>query len=331
MQDNALPPALFIMGPTASGKTALALALAERLNGEIISVDSALVYREMDIGTAKPTSDELAICPHHLINIIDPVESYSSSNFRMDALKLMEEITARSRLPILVGGTMMYFNHLLKGMSRLPEANPAIRKEIDLVAQESGWASVHKLLAEVDPESARRLNPNDSQRLQRALEVYRITGKSMTEHRKDEQKQPYKLPYNVCQLAPNFTERSQLHEKIAERFEIMLSNGFEDEVSALRARGDLNLSLPSMRAVGYRQMWMYQEGAYGYQEMKEKSLAATRQLAKRQFTWLKSWQNVNWFYTDANDCSMNKQKHLKKIEREALALLKSYFKGRLIE
>ncbi|MCY4045753.1 MAG: tRNA (adenosine(37)-N6)-dimethylallyltransferase MiaA [Cellvibrionales bacterium] len=328
--NKQLPPALFIMGPTASGKTALALALAEKLNGEIISVDSALIYREMDIGTAKPTAEELAICPHHLIDIIDPTESYSSSNFREDALALMKEITERSRLPILVGGTMMYFKHLLQGMSRLPEADPAIRKAIDLIAQESGWGKVHELLKAVDPESAERLNPNDAQRLQRALEVYRITGKSMTEHRIEEHKTPFSFPYDVCQLALGFVDRSQLHAKIAERFEIMLSNGFEDEVRALRARGDLTLALPSMRAVGYRQMWMYQEGAYGYQEMKEKSLAATRQLAKRQFTWLKSWQNVNWFYTDADDCSMNKQKHLKKIEREALALLKSYFNGRLI-
>ncbi len=324
-----LPPALFVIAPTASGKTDLALRLAQRFNGEIISVDSALIFRDMNIGTAKPTKDELALCPHHLIDIKDPAEIYSASDFCKDALLLMQNITSRARLPILVGGSMMYFQRLLRGMSSLPEANRAIRAEIESIAQEKGWVEVHRLLAEVDPVSASRINSNDPQRLQRALEVYQMTGVTMTEHRIIEEKNRQAFPYDVCQIAPSFVERSQLHAKIAERFEVMLSNGFEGEVSKLHERADLNLSLPSMRAVGYRQMWMYLDGAYGYQEMREKSLAATRQLAKRQFTWLKGWQNLNWIYTDANGCSMNKHKQLDNIEREASSLIVNHFGDRL--
>ena len=289
------------MGPTASGKTDLAMRLSDEFNGEIISVDSALVYRSMDIGTAKPTVNELAQYPHHLVNIRDPAETYSASNFRHDALSLMQDITNRGKIPILVGGTMMYFQRLLKGMSQLPEADPDIRADIEATAKNKGWLFVHNELAKVDPVSGGRIHPNDTQRIQRALEIYRITGKSMTEHRLIEEKQSVNLPYEFLQIALSPIERSILHKRIAERFEIMLSNGFEDEVSMLYKRSDLHLALPSMRTVGYRQMWLYMDGSYGYQEMKEKAIIATRQLAKRQFTWLKSWQNVNWIYTGTDD------------------------------
>lgn len=326
---EGLPPAIFVMGPTASGKTDLAIRLAKAFNGEIISVDSALVYREMDIGTAKPTLEERAQCSHHLIDVCDPADIYSVSEFCADANRLMESITARARLPILTGGTMMYFRCLLNGMSRLPEADPKVRAEITAIGETQGWDKVHALLREVDPASAERINPNDPQRLQRALEVFRVSGKTMTEHRELEAKQAHVFPYDVCQIVPSYTDRAQLHQKIAERFDLMLSNGFEGEVSRLRNRGDLDLSLPSMRTVGYRQMWMHLDGAFSYDDMREKALAATRQLAKRQFTWLKSWQNVNWIYTDANGCSMDKHRQLDNSEKEASSLILNHFGERL--
>lgn len=289
-----LPPAIFLMGPTASGKTDLALWLARQLPCEIISVDSALVYRGLDIGSAKPDASELATCPHHLIDILDPAEPYSAACFRHDALQLMQEITARGRLPLLVGGTMMYFRVLLYGMSEVPNASTDIRRQILDEAGQFGWHHLHQQLQLVDPVSAGRIHPNDPQRLQRALEVYRSTGISMTEWRQREQQQQQAFPYRVRQVALAPAPRSVLHQRIAQRFEHMLQQGFEQEVRSLFARPDLHADLPAIRAVGYRQMWAYLAGEYDYATMRDKGIAATRQLAKRQLTWLRGWQDLLW-------------------------------------
>ncbi|MEM5530263.1 tRNA (adenosine(37)-N6)-dimethylallyltransferase MiaA [Gammaproteobacteria bacterium AS21] len=294
-----LPPAIFLMGPTAAGKTALAMQLYDKLPCELISVDSALIYRTMDIGTAKPTKDELAQYPHHLIDIIDPKESYSAAQFRQDVLVLMQDITSRGKIPILVGGTMMYFNALTKGMADLPQADEGIRQQITALADKQGWPAVHEQLKLVDELSAARLAPNDSQRLQRALEVYRITGKTLSEHWREQELQ--KLPYNVLNLAVMPQQRATLHERIAQRFEIMLQQGFIDEVDALYQRKDLNLDMPSMRCVGYRQAWMYLEGDLSKSQMIDKGIIATRQLAKRQITWLRSWQDLHWLTIESTD------------------------------
>ncbi len=294
-----LPPAIFLMGPTAAGKTALAMQLYDKLPCELISVDSALIYRTMDIGTAKPTKDELAQYPHHLIDIIDPKESYSAAQFRQDVLVLMQDITSRGKIPILVGGTMMYFNALTKGMADLPQADEGIRQQITALADEQGWPAVHEQLKLVDELSAARLAPNDSQRLQRALEVYRITGKTLSEHWREQELQ--KLPYNVLNLAVMPQQRATLHERIAQRFEIMLQQGFIDEVDALYQRKDLNLDMPSMRCVGYRQAWMYLEGDLSKSQMIDKGIIATRQLAKRQITWMRSWQDLHWLTIESTD------------------------------
>ncbi len=287
-----------LMGPTASGKTALAIALAEEHNCEIISVDSALIYKGMDIGTAKPNAEELARAPHRLIDIIDPVESYSAADFRRDALTEIEAILARGKTPLLVGGTMMYFKALLEGLSPLPSADENIRQQIAQEADELGWQVMHGQLAEVDPVSAARIHPNDPQRLSRALEVYRISGKSLTEL--TETKAPA-LPYKVNQFAIAPKERSQLHELIALRFKLMLEQGFVEEVNALKQRGDLTIDMPSMRCVGYRQCWQYLDGEYGHDTMVEKATAATRQLAKRQLTWLRGWPELNWLESGKQD------------------------------
>lgn len=286
-----LPPAIFIMGPTASGKTALAFEFFDRLNCELISVDSALVYKGMDIGTAKPTAEEQTKYPHHLIDIRDPAEPYSAADFREDALKLMADITARGKIPVLVGGTMMYFKFLLEGAANLPVADEKIREHIEQLVEEHGKQHIHKLLAEVDPESAQRLNPNDPQRVQRAYEVYLISGKTMTEHWAEQQAQA--LPYNVVQFCIMPEERKTLHERIELRFNQMLEHGFLDEVRELFRREDLHKDLPSIRAVGYRQVWEYLEGEVDYDEMVFKGVVATRQLAKRQVTWLRSWENLH--------------------------------------
>lgn len=299
--DKTLPPALFIMGPTASGKTELAMRLADKYNGEIISVDSALIYKGMDIGTAKPSLTEQQTHPHHLIDLIDPALAYSAAEFREDALALMADISARGKLPILAGGTMMYFKILLEGMSDLPQADAEVRAVIEADAEQYGWGHVHQQLEKVDAVSAQRIHPNDPQRLQRALEVYRISGISMTEHRVREQANKQAFPYQLTQIALAPKDRSHLHQRIFERFASMLSDGFEAEVRALYDRGDLNADMPSIRSVGYRQMWGYFDGEYDYQRMSEKSVVATRQLAKRQLTWLRSWQSLNWIYTDVRD------------------------------
>ncbi|NRA22529.1 MAG: tRNA (adenosine(37)-N6)-dimethylallyltransferase MiaA [Oceanospirillaceae bacterium] len=299
MQRELLPRAIFLMGPTASGKTALAMDLYDNLPCELISVDSALVYRDMDIGTAKPSPDELLKYPHHLINIIDPSESYSAAQFRADVLPLMQDIVRRNKIPLLVGGTMMYFNALTKGMANLPEADQAVRQQIAEHALSEGWPAVHAQLQEVDPESAARLAPNDSQRIQRALEVYKISGKTLTAHWATQQLQ--KLPYNVLNLAIMPRERKTLHQRIEQRFKLMLQQGFVAEVEALYQRGDLSLELPSMRCVGYRQAWMHIEGEIDLNGLQEKAVIATRQLAKRQITWLRSWDELQWLDFESVD------------------------------
>lgn len=291
------PLAICLMGPTASGKTDLAMALADILPVEIISVDSALIYKGMDIGTAKPSRKELAQYPHHLIDIKDPAQNYSAAEFREDALALMHDITARGKIPLLVGGTMLYFKVLQQGISLLPEADSSIRKVIDRDAEIHGWEYVHKQLSEVDPEAAARIHPNDPQRIQRALEVYRISGKSLTAlHKAQEAEQP---AFNFQQFAVMPSERKVLHERIALRFDKMLEQGFLNEVRALFARDDLHLNLPAIRSVGYRQAWLYLQGEYTQEQMREKAIVATRQLAKRQITWLRSWQGLTWLDTGA--------------------------------
>lgn len=293
--NNSLPPAIFIMGPTASGKTALAMSLRQRFPVELISVDSALIYRGMDIGTAKPTAEELAQAPHRLIDIRDPAESYSAADFRADALREMAAITAEGKIPLLVGGTMLYFKALLEGLSPLPAADPEVRAQIEKQAQELGWETLHRQLQQVDPVSAARIHPNDPQRLSRALEVFLISGKTLTELTKISGET---LPYNVQQFAIAPATREQLHQRIALRFEQMMAAGFEAEARALFERGDLHTDLPSVRCVGYRQMWSYLEGEIGYDEMVYRGICATRQLAKRQMTWLRGWESVHWLDSD---------------------------------
>jgi len=281
------PLAVAIMGPTASGKTAAALEIARRIPSEIISVDSALVYREMDIGTAKPTAAELAEVPHHLIDIIDPTEAYSAMQFRQDALRLTQDIAARGKLPLLVGGTMLYFKVLRDGLDELPQADPVLRAQLDEEAAQVGMPAMHAKLATLDPVTAARLKPNDSQRIQRALEITLLTGQPMSSLLSQKPAEP--LPFTLLPLALEPSERAVLHERIALRFDLMLQGGaLEREVAALRARGDLHLGLPSMRCVGYRQMWEYLDGSIDAATLREKGIAATRQLAKRQLTWLRS-------------------------------------------
>ena len=276
-----------LLGPTASGKTAAALAFAQRRPVEIISVDSALVYRGMDIGTAKPTAEELALAPHHLIDIIDPTESYSAAQFRNDALKLVTEIEGRGRIPLLVGGTMLYYMALTRGLNDLPEANPEIRAALDEEAARDGWPALHARLAVIDPETAARLAPNDSQRIQRALEVFMLSGRTLSAILKDPKKSRESEPEFVP-VALEPSDRSVLHKRIEKRFDDMLKAGLIEEVEALRARGDLTPAMPSMRCVGYRQVWEYLDRTIDYATMRDKGVFATRQLCKRQLTWLRS-------------------------------------------
>ena len=306
-----------LAGPTASGKTAAALAIAQRHDIEIISVDSALVYRGMDIGTAKPTAAELATVPHHLINIRDPLHAYSAADFVRDAQALIVDITARGKLPVLVGGTMLYFKALLQGIDDMPKADPTVRAALEREAAEHGWPALHAELARVDPVTAARLNPADTQRIQRALEVFRISGQPMSffHTSKTTPTQPYLTGSTGINDAKNSAndaaapllislepqDRAWLHQRIAQRFDAMLAQGFLDEVQTLRARGDLNPDLPSMRCVGYRQAWEALDGTSPMTELRDKGVFATRQLAKRQITWLRSMPERQVVACDAPD------------------------------
>ncbi len=318
------PLAILLMGPTASGKTDLAIELCERLPCDIISVDSAMIYRGMDIGTAKPSPAELARAPHRLIDIRDPAETYSAADFCRDARQEMEAISAAGRIPLLVGGTMMYYKALLQGMGNLPEADPDVRLALEQWADSAGWEALHRHLAEVDPLAAERIHPNNRQRLLRALEVYRLTGRPISAFWQSDtgiKDYPYStnwqadaahtLPYTVEQFALVPRERQQLHHRIGVRFHAMLEQGFVDEVEGLMARGDLTPDMPSMRCVGYRQVWDWLAGEGDYQRMVDRGIAATRQLAKRQLTWLRKWQDVTWLDTGARE---NLAIALKKLE-----------------
>ena len=307
---SLLPPAIFLMGPTASGKTNVAVELAQRLPVELISVDSALVYRGMDIGTAKPDATTLARAPHHLIDIIDQAEAYSAAAFRHDALRLMHDITSRKKIPLLVGGTMLYFKALREGLSELPQADPAVRAELDAEITRHGIEHLYRRLAEVDAETAARLKPTDTKRIQRAMEIYRLTGQPMSALlRKPSissaplpvsghplplageglgERAVHSLPYRIIPIALVPSDRSALHAHIAARFKAMLEQGLVEELRVLRSKYLLHPDLPSMRCVGYRQAWQYLEGEITEGELLEKGIAATRQLAKRQLTWLRS-------------------------------------------
>lgn len=292
---GALPPAIFLMGPTAAGKTALAFKLCDLLPCEIISVDSALVYRGMDIGSAKPSPDELNKYPHRLIDIRDPSDAYSAADFRRDALREMASISAAGKIPLLVGGTMLYYKVLLEGLADMPAGDANIRRDIEERAEKLGWPALHAELVAVDPEVAARLHPNHSQRIQRALEVFYLTGKPMSSWQAEQKTS--ELPYRVVQMAIS-PSREILHQRIALRFEQMLQQGFVEEVRTLFARGDLNADLPSIRAVGYQQVWNYLLGKIDEKDMLATGIAATRQLAKRQMTWLRKWEDLHWLHTD---------------------------------
>ena len=319
------PPAIFLMGPTASGKTDLAVELCRRLPCDIISVDSAMIYRGMDIGTAKPSPQELAAAPHRLIDICDPAETYSVADFRRDALNAMAAISASGRVPLLVGGTMMYFKALLQGMSALPPADPVLRRQIENQADEEGWTALYAELESEDPVAARLIHPHNRQRLMRAIEVIRLTGKPISRLWTEttgggqaevamEEGEDYTyftrwqadespaLPYTVAQIAIAPSARRILHDRIYRRFQLMLEQGFLDEVRALMTRDDLHSELPSMRCVGYRQAWAHLAGEFDERELVDKGVAATRQLAKRQLTWLRKWSDLHWL--DSNDPEM---------------------------
>lgn len=289
MTDHAQPYVVCLFGPTAAGKTALAMALQDKLNGQLISVDSALIYREMDIGTAKPSLAEQKRAPHRLIDICDPVERYSAADFAAAAKLEIGQALASGKVPILVGGTMLYFKALLEGFSDLPAADEQVRASLQQQLHQFGQQALHARLQTIDPISAARIHPNDPQRLLRALEVYELTGRSLTEL---SQQRHGQLAYPVQQIGLIPADRSVLHQRIELRFDEMLAQGFIDEVQRLRARGDLHLDLPSMRCVGYRQVWQYLDGAIDATQMREQGIAATRQLAKRQLTWLRGWPQV---------------------------------------
>ncbi|MDR5873873.1 tRNA (adenosine(37)-N6)-dimethylallyltransferase MiaA [Halomonas sp. CUBES01] len=289
------PWAIFLMGPTAAGKTDTAIALHERLGHQLISVDSAMVYRGMDIGSAKPSADELARAPHRLIDIRDPAEPYSAADFRFEALDEMRQISAAGQVPLLVGGTMLYYKHLIEGVANLPPADAAIRQDLDARWQKEGLVALHRTLSEVDPSSAQRIHPNDPQRLMRALEVYYASGRPMSALWAEQQ--PETFPWRVLSIALLPAERSVLHQRIARRFETMLQEGLIDEVAALKQRDDLHGDLPAMKSVGYRQVWEYLEGRYDDDTLAERGIIATRQLAKRQITWLRRWPSLHWIDT----------------------------------
>lgn len=292
MRSN-LPPCVFLMGPTASGKTGLAVEMVQRFPMDIISVDSALVFRGMDIGTAKPDAATLKIAPHRLIDIRDPSETYSAAEFADDALKEMQAITRAGRIPLLVGGTMLYFRSLEHGLSDLPAADAQVRAALEQQAAEIGWQAMHEILQQKDPEAAARIHPNDPQRIQRALEVISISGQRMSVMQARSAGQT--LEYDVHKIIVSPDNRAVLHERIEQRFDMMMEAGFLDETKSLFGRSDLNAAMPSMRAVGYRQAWEFLEGKSTADEMREKAIAATRQLAKRQLTWLRRESASIWY------------------------------------
>ncbi|MCS2609965.1 tRNA (adenosine(37)-N6)-dimethylallyltransferase MiaA [Halomonas dongshanensis] len=293
------PRAIFLMGPTAAGKTDMAIALHERLGCELISVDSAMVYRGMDIGSAKPSADELARAPHRLIDIRDPSEPYSAADFRADAMAEMRRISATGKVPLLVGGTMLYYKRLVEGVANLPAADANVRAELEALWREQGLGALHRELAEVDPVSAARIHPNDPQRLMRALEVYRLTKRPMSALWAEQA--PENFPWRVVSIALAPADRAVLHARIAKRFHMMLDQGLIDEVVALRKRSELHRDLPALKSVGYRQVWEYLDGDYDRDQMVERGIIASRQLAKRQLTWLRSWTGLEWIDTQRSD------------------------------
>ncbi len=305
------------MGPTASGKSALAATLAGNFPVEIISVDSAQIYRGMDIGTAKPSVAERRSVPHHLIDIVDPTGSYSAAQFRSDAVRLISEIAARGRIPLLVGGTMLYFKALREGLSELPESDAAVRARIDAEAAVWGWPAMHAELAKIDASTAMRLKPNDAQRIQRALEIYRVTGKPMSQLLGRTRSA---LPFRLLELALVPSDRGELHRRIEFRFDAMLEHGLVEELRALRERYALRPGLPSMRCVGYRQVWQHVEGEFGRDELRDRGIFATRQLAKRQLTWLRAMKTVRSFDCLAEDLDAEALDYVRRdINRASLA------------
>lgn len=306
------PIAIFIMGPTATGKTDLALAIYNELASDLISVDSALVYRGMDIGTAKPDAQTLDKAPHHLIDIIDPAEAYSAGQFREDALQLMHQSVANQRTPILVGGTMLYFNTLQKGMANMPEVNDSVKQAIEAEAKSKGILAMHERLKTIDAVSAKRIHPNDPQRIKRALEIYDFTGKTLTEFWSEQaqNKADSSFPYRRIKIALMPEDRIELRKRITMRFDSMLQQGFIEEVEGLFKCGNLHADMPSIRAVGYRQVWSYLAGEYGYNEMRDKAIIATAQLAKRQMTWLRKEAECNFI----DPIALNRQKVLKNLK-----------------
>ena len=293
MATRELTPAILLMGPTATGKTALAMELARRFGGSIVSVDSAMIYRGMDVGTAKPDAETLRRVPHRLVDILDPAESYSAARFRQDALAAMDEIAAAGQVPLLVGGTMLYFSALQYGLSELPPADAALRAELDDRATREGWPALHAELARLDPAAARRIHPNDPQRIQRALEVCYLSGRPLSELQERREVEAPRYRYIRLALAP--PSRVQLHGIIEARFRSMMEQGFLDEVRRLRARNDLHRGLPAMRAVGYRQLWEHLEGACTLEDSINRGIVATRRYAKRQLTWLRAESEMTWF------------------------------------
>ncbi|WP_251358130.1 tRNA (adenosine(37)-N6)-dimethylallyltransferase MiaA [Kangiella sp. TOML190] len=299
------PQAIFLMGPTAAGKTDLAIKLVQEHDCEIISVDSAMVYKGLDIGSAKPPQHELALAPHRLIDICEPNDPYSAARFRDDALREMATITEQGKIPLLVGGTMLYYKTLLQGMDNLPDSNPDIRQQLQAELEQKGLAALHQELAAVDAESATRINPNDPQRTLRALEVFRISGKPLSQLHREQQTQEF--AYEVLQMALLPADRALLHQRIAQRFELMMAQGFLDEVRKLYQRKDLTADLPAIRSVGYRQLWQYLEGELKLDQAIEKAIIATRQLAKRQLTWLRGWNEVIPVQSDQLASSLYKE------------------------
>lgn len=311
------PPAVFLPGPTASGKSELALHLAQHFPFEIVSVDSAQVYRHMDIGTAKPDAEARSAIPHHLIDIVPPTCAYSAGQFRTDALKAMHAISARGNIPLLAGGTMLYFKALREGLNVLPKADPDVRRQIDARAQALGWPRLHQDLAALDPDSARRIAPNDSQRIQRALEVCRLTGRAFSGILRESKTSD--MPYRAIEVAIVPADRALLHTRIAARFRTMLQSGLIDEVRWLIENFTLSAAMPSMRCAGYRQVWRYLEGEFDREALEEKAIAATRQLAKRQLTWIRATPKANVFDCFAPDC----HEHVRRFVRESLGTFKS--------